>query len=429
VTYNGAKYNIPIIIWLLKTHPQQNPVVYVQPTPEMAINPSRYVDGSGRVYLPYLSEWKHPTSDLHTLVQVLSATFAEKIPVFTKVQQAPSAYAPPSSNYGRPPGYPPGGHNPTASYMPMPYPGQQQQPQQPYPPNTGGYMPQPPAMHQPAGMPQPPGMHQPAPGYGMPPQPYSSTPYPPNQPPGHYPVQMPAAPGSSYRQPPSYPPQGPNPYPPYHQPPGGMPVVNATPVMSAEEERRRIEEEERRRLEEEEKEKAKFKQAQLDSAVTAVEEKIKRQLESVLERAENEIKSLNDTQDKLNNNNHKLTTILREMDTKQQEVDKNVQLLKEKTVELESVIEYLESQPGEINVDDTVVPTNVLYNQILKLYAEENAIDDTIYYLGEALRRGVITHEVFLKHVRDLSRRQFIARATIMKARDKAGLPPHGVPG
>jgi ESCRT-I complex subunit TSG101 len=174
---------------------------------------------------------------------------------------------------------------------------------------------------------------------------------------------MPAAPGSSYRQPPSYPPQGPNPYPPYHQPPGGMPVVNATPVMSAEEERRRIEEEERRRLEEEEKEKAKFKQAQLDSAVTAVEEKIKRQLESVLERAENEIKSLNDTQDKLNNNNHKLTTILREMDTKQQEVDKNVQLLKEKTVELESVIEYLESQPGEINVDDTVVPTNVLYNQ------------------------------------------------------------------
>lgn len=35
--------------------------------------------------------------------------------------------------------------------------------------------------------------------------------------------------------------------------------------------------------------------------------------------------------------------------------------------------------------------------RILKLYAEENAIDDTIYYLGEALRRGVITHEAFLK--------------------------------
>ena len=35
--------------------------------------------------------------------------------------------------------------------------------------------------------------------------------------------------------------------------------------------------------------------------------------------------------------------------------------------------------------------------RILQLYAEENAVDDTIYYLGEALRKGVIELEVFLK--------------------------------
>lgn len=35
--------------------------------------------------------------------------------------------------------------------------------------------------------------------------------------------------------------------------------------------------------------------------------------------------------------------------------------------------------------------------RILRLYAEENAIDDTIYYLEEALRKGVIELEVFLK--------------------------------
>ena len=35
--------------------------------------------------------------------------------------------------------------------------------------------------------------------------------------------------------------------------------------------------------------------------------------------------------------------------------------------------------------------------RILQLYAEENAIDDTIYYLGEALRKGVIELDVFLK--------------------------------
>ena len=35
--------------------------------------------------------------------------------------------------------------------------------------------------------------------------------------------------------------------------------------------------------------------------------------------------------------------------------------------------------------------------RILRLYAEENAIDDTIYHIGEALRKGVIEPDVFLK--------------------------------
>ena len=35
-------------------------------------------------------------------------------------------------------------------------------------------------------------------------------------------------------------------------------------------------------------------------------------------------------------------------------------------------------------------------HRILYLYAEENAIDDTIYYLSEALRKGVISLDVFL---------------------------------
>ena len=36
-------------------------------------------------------------------------------------------------------------------------------------------------------------------------------------------------------------------------------------------------------------------------------------------------------------------------------------------------------------------------DRILQLYAEENAVEDTVYYLGEALRKGVIELEVFLK--------------------------------
>lgn len=60
--------------------------------------------------------------------------------------------------------------------------------------------------------------------------------------------------------------------------------------------------------------------------------------------------------------------------------------------------------------------------RLLNSYAEEAAIEDSIYYIGEALRNGSLELEVFLKHVRQLSRRQFMLRALMQKCRQKAGL-------
>ena len=121
----------------------------------------------------------------------------------------------------------------------------------------------------------------------------------------------------------------------------------------------------------------------------------------------------------------------------QRDVDQNIDMLNSKNAELESVLDYLRAQPETIDVDEAVTATNPLYNQsvlsingsfewmislhyvlftffcliykllfmclclflhrILRLYAQENAVDDTIYFLGEALRKGVIELEVFLK--------------------------------
>ena len=61
-------------------------------------------------------------------------------------------------------------------------------------------------------------------------------------------------------------------------------------------------------------------------------------------------------------------------------------------------------------------------NRLLNTYAEEAAIEDAIYYLAEGFRSGVIDLEVFLKHVRQLSRKQFMHRAIMQKCRQKAGL-------
>ena len=73
-------------------------------------------------------------------------------------------------------------------------------------------------------------------------------------------------------------------------------------------------------------------------------------------------------------------------------------------------------------VDEAIYTVAPLHKQIVDAYAEELALTDAIYYLGEALRRGIVDCDVFLKHVRNLSRKQFFLRATMQKAREKAGL-------
>ena len=56
--YKGNTYNIPVNIWIHNDYPNQAPIVLVTPTREMQIKPSKIVDSNGRVYLPYLHEWK-----------------------------------------------------------------------------------------------------------------------------------------------------------------------------------------------------------------------------------------------------------------------------------------------------------------------------------------------------------------------------------
>ena len=66
---------------------------------------------------------------------------------------------------------------------------------------------------------------------------------------------------------------------------------------------------------------------------------------------------------------------------------------------------------------------SILFFRLLNAYAEQAATEDAIYYLGEGLRRGVIELDVFLKHVRSLSRKQFMLRALMERCRQQAGLP------
>ncbi|CAJ0570864.1 unnamed protein product, partial [Mesorhabditis spiculigera] len=138
VPYKGVSYNIPVSVYLWDTHPYYAPICYVTPTSDMVIRESESVNNQGRVFLPYLKDWRFPGYDLNGLLQVMVVVFQEKCPVFAKPSGAtskpsvssmpspqPTPYPqttpyPASSTAGMPP-YPTGN---TAPYpQSNPYPG------------------------------------------------------------------------------------------------------------------------------------------------------------------------------------------------------------------------------------------------------------------------------------------------------------------
>ena len=90
VNFKGNIYHIPICIWIMDTHPNNAPMCYVTPTPDMNIKVSNYVDHNGKIYLPYLHEWIPYKSDLGSLIQIMIITFGDHPPVYAKPKSEPA---------------------------------------------------------------------------------------------------------------------------------------------------------------------------------------------------------------------------------------------------------------------------------------------------------------------------------------------------
>ncbi|KAG6854311.1 hypothetical protein C0991_008206 [Blastosporella zonata] len=76
---------------------------------------------------------------------------------------------------------------------------------------------------------------------------------------------------------------------------------------------------------------------------------------------------------------------------------------------------------GDPEVDELICSTTIVYNQLISLVAEDNAIEDTIYHLHRALNSGRIDLERFLRSTRLLAEEQFMKRALI--ERIQKGIP------
>lgn len=66
----GTIYNIPVQLAFYPRHPYSPPLCLVKPTPDMMIKESKHVDKNGRIYMPYLSQWNHPSHSTEELLQV-----------------------------------------------------------------------------------------------------------------------------------------------------------------------------------------------------------------------------------------------------------------------------------------------------------------------------------------------------------------------
>lgn len=122
VFYKGNRYNIPISVYLWDTHPYYAPICYVCPTSKMVIRESEHVTKQGRVFLPYLNEWRFPGYDLNGLLQVMAMVFQEKCPVFAK-SSAKSTSTPTSTSVASQP----------AKLFPQSFPSTNPSMQTPYP--------------------------------------------------------------------------------------------------------------------------------------------------------------------------------------------------------------------------------------------------------------------------------------------------------
>lgn len=58
VLFRGTVYSFPISLWVPHLYPAEGPMAYVTSTKEIVVRPGQHVSGEGRIYHPYLANWR-----------------------------------------------------------------------------------------------------------------------------------------------------------------------------------------------------------------------------------------------------------------------------------------------------------------------------------------------------------------------------------
>ena len=340
-TYRGVTYNLPIDLYLPPPYPGGSPTVFIRPVASMAIKENhKHVGLDGRVYLPYLHDWRANTHDLTELVVWMSSLFGAEPPCYARPAGG-------GGGGGRPPPY---AHASVATASAT-----------------------------------------------VAASPVSSS----------YGSSVASSYGSATTN-------------ASQQSQADIAREVAEANLAAEAARRadaeearvaaesaRLEAEQGRKLASLRFQAASKVRSELTSLYGTMKEELRTDLrdQKRLEAGKREIEELiEDAEER----KAELTRANRDMDDAIDELSAWLDgVKKDKTSE--------EGEDGEAAVDLLALPADVQSAQMLALSAESAAIDDCVYHLDRALARGGITLDVYLKEVRRLSKRQFMAKAHLIK--------------
>ncbi len=154
------------------------------------------------------------------------------------------------------------------------------------------------------------------------------------------------------------------------------------------------------------------------SLISKIQEKVKAKELEIESLKQAEISNLNRINQELHKSEAILNNLLNEVDSQIEKLIVLTQIMKSESVKLKKntkLLKYYEDS----SIEDAVI-TAPLYRQILILFSEDLAITDLIYYLKLGLEHKTISLDIFLRQIRLLSRKQFLTRATVNKAKKAA---------
>jgi len=150
-----------------------------------------------------------------------------------------------------------------------------------------------------------------------------------------------------------------------------------------------------------------------------VRDKVNKDVEVIIKELNDNLENLLEDNKKLLENEKKITNSIALFEQESLRIKNNVQVFENKNKEIEQKVEELSKT--EIVPDEILILTPLM-NQLVEVVAEESTIEDMIFYLGKALTSEQIDLTYYLKHIRALSREQFLKKVLIKKIRAQAQL-------